>query len=214
MQSDEYYIHRRGLLLVLSSPSGAGKTTIAKALLKSEPQLDISISVTTRTPRPGEKDGQDYFFVNGDQFQNMLEKEEFLEHAKVFGNYYGTPKQHVFQALKEGKDIIFDIDWQGTQQLALYARDDLVSVFILPPSAKALAERLQKRGQDTDDVMSYRMEQAANEMSHWAEYDYVIINKDLEASIQQVQKILHSERIKRTRQLGLVDFVNELRQEF
>ncbi|MBX9977239.1 MAG: guanylate kinase [Alphaproteobacteria bacterium] len=158
-------------------------------------------------------EGQDYFFVDEETFKTRLDKEEFLEHAKVFGNYYGTPKDYVFAALKNGKDIIFDIDWQGTQQMALYARNDLVSVFILPPSAKDLSLRLQTRGQDTPDVINYRMSQAANEMSHWAEYDYVIINKDLEESIRQIQEILHSERRKRTRQLGLVDFVNDLREE-
>ncbi len=206
-------IHRRGLLLVLSSPSGAGKTTIAKKLLESEQHLDMSVSVTTRPPRPGEKNGVDYFFVDEPTFQEMLLRDAFLEHAKVFGNSYGTLKEPVFNTLKNGKDIIFDIDWQGTQQLALYARTDLVSIFILPPSVKALEERLNKRGQDTHDVMRTRMDQAANEMSHWAEYDYVIINRDLESSILEVQKILHSERLKRTRQLGLVDFVNTLRQE-
>lgn len=205
-------IARRGLMLVLSSPSGAGKTTIASELRKREDDLMISTSVTTRKSRPGEQDGKDYFFVDEATFKNMLDKEAFLEHAKVFGNYYGTPKEYVFNTLKGGKDIIFDIDWQGTQQLAQYARVDLVSVFILPPTVEALRERLLKRGQDSDDVMELRMQQAANEISHWPEYDYVIINEDLEESILQVQKILHSERLKRTRQLGLIDFVNSMRE--
>lgn len=206
-------VERRGLMLVLSSPSGAGKTTIANEIRKrEEAHLRISISVTTRSRRPGEVDGKDYFFVNEETFKNMVEKEAFLEHAKVFGNYYGTPKEYVFNVLKSGRDIIFDIDWQGTQQLAQFARDDLVSIFILPPSVEALRERLQKRGQDSEDVMNLRMEQASNEISHWPEYDYVIINEDLEVSIQQVQEILHSERLKRRRQLGLIDFVNKIRE--
>lgn len=207
------FVARRGLMLVLSSPSGAGKTTIASELRKREEELRISISVTTRPPRPGEVDGKDYFFVNEETFKNMLEKEAFLEHAKVFGNYYGTPKEYVFNKLKSGRDMIFDIDWQGTQQLAQFARDDLVSIFILPPSVEALRERLQKRGQDNSDVVELRMAQSANEISHWPEYDYVIINQDLEKSITQVQEILHSERLKRRRQLGLIDFVNKIREE-
>lgn len=207
------FVARRGLMLVLSSPSGAGKTTIASELRNREEDLRISISVTTRPPRPGEVDGRDYFFVDEETFKNMLEKEAFLEHAKVFGNYYGTPKEYVFNKLKGGRDIIFDIDWQGTQQLAQFARDDLVSIFILPPSVEALRERLQKRGQDSSDVVELRMAQSANEISHWPEYDYVIINQDLERSITQVQEILHSERMKRRRQLGLIDFVNKIREE-
>ena len=206
-------IHRRGLMLVLSSPSGAGKTTIASELRKREEHLMISTSVTTRIPRPGEQEGKDYFFVNQQTFETMLENEAFLEYAKVFNHYYGTPKKFVFNTLKQGKDIIFDIDWQGTQQLAQFARDDLVSVFILPPSVEALQERLLKRGQDSHDVMNLRMEQAANEISHWPEYDYVIINEDLEHSILQVQKVLHAERLRRTRQLGLIDFVKSMREE-
>lgn len=205
-------IVRRGLMLVLSSPSGAGKTTIANHLRQiEEAHLRMSISVTTRASRPGEVEGKDYFFVNDTTFQTMVEDEAFLEHAKVFGNAYGTPKDYVLKALHKGYDIIFDIDWQGTQQLAQFARDDLVSVFILPPSVEALRERLQKRGQDSDAVMAFRMEQAAHEISHWPEYDYVIINENLEESIVQVQKILHAERMKRSRQLGLIDFVNEIR---
>lgn len=205
-------IKRRGLMLVLSSPSGAGKTTIANELLSREEQLGISVSVTTRAPRPGEIDGKDYFFVTNEEFQRLLENGQLLEHARVFNNHYGTPKEHVLATLKAGNDIIFDIDWQGTQQLSQFARDDLVSVFILPPDAKALEKRLRKRAQDSEHVMNHRMEQAANEISHWPEYDYVIVNKDLEASVLQVQKILHSERMRRRRQIGLFDFVNDLRK--
>lgn len=199
-------------MLVLSSPSGAGKTTIAKRLIEREAKLGNSISVTTRAPRPGEIDGKDYFFVTDKEFQTLLENEQLLEHAKVFGHYYGTPKEHVFATLKGGNDIIFDIDWQGTQQLAQFARDDLVSVFILPPDSPSLRTRLKNRAQDTDEVVDLRMNQAANELSHWAEYDYVIINKDLDVSIDLVQKILHVERIRRHRQIGFFNFVNELKE--
>ena len=202
---------RRGLMLVLSSPSGAGKTTIARALLECDDHIKMSISMTTRSPRPGEIHGKDYFFVTQKDFQERLEEDAFLEHAKVFDHHYGTPKDYVFDTLKIGKDVIFDIDWQGTQQLSLYARDDLVSVFILPPSLNELEERLLSRGQDSMDVMKKRMEKAGDEMSHWAEYDYVIVNHDLEQSIQQVLEILRAERLKRTRQWGLVEFVKTLR---
>lgn len=196
---------------MLSSPSGAGKTTIARALLECDDHIKMSISMTTRSPRPGEIHGKDYFFVTQKDFQERLEEDAFLEHAKVFDHHYGTPKDYVFDTLKIGKDVIFDIDWQGTQQLSLYARDDLVSVFILPPSLNELEERLLSRGQDSMDVMKKRMEKAGDEMSHWAEYDYVIVNHDLEQSIQQVLEILRAERLKRTRQWGLVEFVKTLR---
>lgn len=202
---------RRGMMLVLSSPSGAGKTTIAKQLLHLEAGLAPSISVTTRPKRPGEIEGQDYIFVTPSLFRDMVEKEEFLEHAEVFGHSYGTPKKPVMDALARGKDIIFDIDWQGTQQLAQFARDDLASVFILPPSTGELEVRLRNRAQDAESVVQQRMAEAVTEMSHWAEYDYVIINRDLSTSVAQIRAILTAERLRRTRQRGVIDFVNNLR---
>lgn len=204
-------ITRRGIMLVLSSPSGAGKTTIATKTRELEPDLVPSISVTTRACRPGEQDGRDYFFVNPDQFHELVKRGDLLEHAQVFGNNYGTPKKQVLDALKAGKDVIFDIDWQGTQQLAQLARTDLISIFILPPSTQELERRLRSRGQDGEDIIQLRMAQAATEMSHWAEYDYVIVNRDLSISVHQVRAILLAERLRRTHQLGLVDFVNDLR---
>ncbi|MDF3033123.1 MAG: guanylate kinase [Alphaproteobacteria bacterium] len=204
-------IKRRGIMLVLSSPSGAGKTTIAKKLLELEPELAPSISVTTRPPRPGEMNGQDYLFVTPGQFNEMIQKGELLEHAEVFGYSYGTPKKRALDTLISGKDIIFDIDWQGTQQLAQIARSDLISVFILPPSTEELERRLKNRAQDEESVVERRMAEAATEMSHWAEYDYVIVNRDLTLSVAQIQAILTAERLRRTRQSGVVDFVHELR---
>lgn len=204
-------IKRRGIMLVLSSPSGAGKTTIAKKLLELEPELAPSISVTTRPRRPGEVDGQDYIFVTPGAFEDLVRKGEFLEHAEVFGHNYGTPRKRVLNTLVAGKDIIFDIDWQGTQQLAQLARSDLVSVFILPPSTQELERRLKNRAQDEANVVHRRMAEAVTEMSHWAEYDYVIVNEELTASVTQIRAILTAERLRRTRQSGVVDFVNELR---
>jgi guanylate kinase len=204
-------VDRRGIMFVLSSPSGAGKTTIANHLLELEPDLVPSISVTTRPCRPGEEEGRDYLFIDHGQFQDLVEKGDLLEHAQVFGHSYGTPKKQVLETLSAGKDIIFDIDWQGTQQLAQLARTDLVSAFILPPTTQELERRLRGRAQDESEVVQRRMAEAATEMSHWAEYDYVIINKDLNTSVNQVRAILLAERLRRTRQLGLVDFVNELR---
>ncbi|HXF91101.1 MAG TPA: guanylate kinase, partial [Candidatus Nitrosotenuis sp.] len=173
-------IERRGLMLVLSSPSGAGKTTIANCILERDSNIDVSISVTTRPIRRGEKEGKDYFFIDRDRFREMIKNGELLEHAEVFGFGYGTPKNQVLETLASGRDIIFDIDWQGTQQLAQLARTDLVSIFILPPHIKELENRLLKRGQDSKKVINIRMQEAATEMSHWAEYDYVIINEDIE----------------------------------
>lgn len=205
-------IPRRGFMLCLSSPSGAGKTTICKKLLETDDNMSLSVSVTTRPMRPGEIEGQDYFFVDSQQFDQMVQNNEFLEHAIVFGHGYGTPRQFVFDSLKRGRDIIFDIDWQGTQQLAQIARSDLVSTFILPPNLEELEHRLFNRNQDTADVIHTRMSEASNEMSHWAEYDYVIINRDLEQSVIEARSILTAERLRRTRQIGLVDFVNVLRK--
>ena len=204
-------ITRRGLMLVLSSPSGAGKTSICKKLLEQEKELTLSVSATTRTRRPGEVEGADYQFISTPEFETRINKAQFLEYAKVFGHYYGTPSHLVENSLQSGRDVLFDIDWQGTQQLKAKARQDLVSVFILPPSIKELEKRLFKRAQDTIEVVAERMSKSANEMSHYPEYDYVIINYDLNQSVQQVQSILHAERLRRERQIGLVEFVKQLR---
>jgi guanylate kinase len=205
-------ILRRGLMLVLSSPSGAGKTTISRALLERDGNLWMSISATTRPKRPGEVSGRDYQFVDPTQFNLMVNRQELLEHAKVFSNYYGTPRAPVEAALSLGRDVLFDIDWQGTQQLAQNARDDLVSVFILPPSTEELQRRLERRAQDPAEVVAQRMAKAPDEMSHWAEYDYIVINHEIEDSVAAVQSILAAERLKRERQVGLTDFVKGLRE--
>ncbi|MEI7610205.1 MAG: guanylate kinase [Rhodospirillaceae bacterium] len=204
-------IRRRGLLFVLSSPSGAGKSTISRRLLADNPMLSMSISATTRPPRPGERDGVDYQFVDHPRFEAMVAADAFLEHATVFSNRYGTPKAPVEAQLALGRDVLFDIDWQGTQQLAQSAEHDIVRVFILPPSAAELERRLRGRAQDAETVIAQRMSKANNEMSHWAEYDYVIVNDDLDASVTKVQAILTAERLKRRRQVGLPDFVTSLR---
>jgi len=204
-------IERRGLMLVLSSPSGAGKTTISRRLLEHEPQLDMSVSVTTRPRRPGEVEGRDYWFVSPAEFNIMVNEKRLLEWAKVFGNYYGTPKGPVSEALAKGQDVLFDIDWQGTQQLAEHARNDLVSIFILPPSTRELERRLRQRAQDPEDVVAARMAKASDEISHWAEYDYVVLNEDVDSTLAQVRAILHAERLKRSRQTGLGEFVKRLR---
>ena len=204
-------IMRRGLMLVLSSPSGAGKTTISRALLDRDANLELSVSATTRPMRPGERDGVDYTFTSDADFQAMIERGEFLEHAQVFGRRYGTPSGPVAKALDQGRDVLFDIDWQGTQQLAERARPDLVSIFILPPSTGELERRLRARAQDSEEVVQGRMAKAADEMSHWAEYDYVIVNRVVEDSLSQVEAILAAERLKRERQVGLRDFVERLR---
>ena len=205
-------IQRRGLMLVLSSPSGAGKTTISRALLKREPNLTMSVSATTRPKRPGEVAGVDYTFIDPTEFNLMVNRREMLEHAQVFGNYYGTPRKPVEDALAAGKDVLFDIDWQGTQQLAQNAHGDLVSIFILPPSTKELERRLNTRAQDPADVVTKRMSRAAEEISHYAEYDYIIVNHVVEESVAKVQAILVAERLKRARQVGLEDFVRALRE--
>ncbi len=206
-------VKRRGLLFILSSPSGAGKTTISRALLERDSQLTMSVSVTTRTPRPGEVDGKDYHFISTNEFDRMVEDQELLEYAKVFRNNYGTPLRPVEEALANSQDIIFDIDWQGTQQLKQKLVNDLVTVFILPPTRGALETRLRARQQDPDDVIRERMKRASNEISHYSEYDYVIINHDLERSIAQAQAILEAERCKRRRLTDLTDFVRTLMEE-
>ena len=206
-------ITKRGLMLVLSSPSGAGKTSICKKLLQQDTGLVLSVSATTRKRRPGEVEGKDYQFLSIQEFESKINESQFLEYAKVFGNYYGTPAQLVERSLKSGVDVLFDIDWQGTQQLKARARQDLVSVFILPPSIKELEKRLFNRAQDTSEVVANRMSKSASEMSHYPEYDYVIINHDLDKSVQQVQSILRAERSRRERQIGLVEFVKYLRAQ-
>ncbi|HTH16043.1 MAG TPA: guanylate kinase [Magnetospirillum sp.] len=204
-------VARRGLMLVLSSPSGAGKSTIARALLERDADIAMSVSCTTRPPRPGEVDGKDYHFVTVEAFERMVAKGQFLEHARVFDNFYGTPRQPVEEALASGRDVLFDIDWQGTQQLGDNARDDLVTVFILPPSVEELERRLRGRAQDSEEVVKKRMAKAGDEMSHWFEYDYELLNTEVERSIARVQAILDAERLRRRRQVGMADFVNRLR---
>ncbi|MGC6511684.1 MAG: guanylate kinase [Parvibaculales bacterium] len=198
-------------MLVLSSPSGAGKTTISRRLLEQDDMLTMSVSATTRAPRDSETDGVDYHFVSTEAFGIMQNEGQLLEYAKVFGNYYGTPRGPVEETLMQGRDVLFDIDWQGTQQLQEAAADDLVRVFILPPSAAALQERLTTRAQDSAETVAMRMSQASDEISHYAEYDYIIVNHDLAESVLQVQSILRAERLKRARQTGLSDFVKQLR---
>ena len=201
---------RRGLMLVLSSPSGAGKTTLSRLLLESDPAIQMSVSATTRKPRAGEIEGRDYYFIDGAEFERRAKANEFLEHANVFDHRYGTPKKAVEDILASGKDVLFDIDWQGTQQLKQQARDDVVSVFVLPPSHDELERRLRARAQDEEDVVQRRMAKAAGEISHWAEYDYIIINDDVGAAQMQLETILAAERLKRGRQLGISTFVGEL----
>jgi guanylate kinase len=210
MGNDKPTIERRGLLLVLSSPSGAGKTSLARGLLDSDADISLSVSVTTRKPRSGEVDGRDYWFVDETQFRAMSEGKQLLEWARVFGNYYGTPRGPIEQALNEGRDVLFDIDWQGTQQLSERMAGDLVRVFVLPPSGPVLEQRLRTRAQDPEDVVVKRMAQASAEISHWAEYDYVIVNHDLAESIAGLRAILAAERLKRERMTGLSAFVRGL----
>lgn len=205
-------IRRRGLMLVLSSPSGAGKTTISRALLKEEENLTLSVSATTRPKRPGERDGVDYVFVDPRRFERMIAEDAFLEHARVFDHLYGTPRQPVEAALAAGRDVLFDIDWQGTQQVASKLPNDLVSVFVLPPSVGELERRLHTRAQDSEDVVRARMAKAADELSHWAEYDYIVVNEQVERAVTQVRAILTAERLRRDRQIGLAEFVGRLRE--
>ena len=204
-------IQRRGILLVLSSPSGAGKTTITRELVARDSRLRISISVTTRPKRAGEVDGQHYHFIARERFDEMVRTGELLEHAVVFGHCYGTPRAPLEAALGSGNDVVTDIDWQGTQQLKATVRGDLVSVFVLPPSMAALEQRLKTRAQDSDEVVRARMAKSTDEMSHWPEYDYVFVNRDLADSVARVEAILAAERVRRERLVGLADFVNHLR---
>jgi guanylate kinase len=205
-------ISRRGLMLVLSSPSGAGKTSISRELLRRVPELTMSVSVTTRRMRPGETEGVDYHFIDEPRFHAMVARGDLLEHANVFGNYYGTPRAPVAAALDAGRDILFDIDWQGTQQLTDNAREDVVSVFVLPPSTAELERRLTARAQDPPLVVAARMAKAADEMSHYREYDYVFVNRDLDRSVATVLAILTAERVRLDRQVGMHEFVRRLRE--
>lgn len=205
-------LQRRGLMLVLSSPSGAGKTTLSRLLLASEPDLTMSVSATTRPMRPGEIEGRDYYFISESEFITRRDQGEYLEHAHVFGNYYGTPAHRVENSLNTARDVLFDIDWQGTQQLKERAGKDLVSVFILPPSRGELHKRLATRAQDSADVVSARMARASDEMSHWPEYDYIVVNDEVEKAHQQLRAILTAERLRRDRQTGLHEFVKQLRE--
>jgi len=206
-------ITRQGLMLVLSSPSGAGKTSIARELLKRDSEITMSVSATTRQRRPGETEGKDYFFVDEQQFKTDVNKGLFLEYAQVFDHYYGTPLKPVQDTLAKGRDVLFDIDWQGTQQIKAKARQDLVSVFVLPPSTAELERRLLSRAQDSAEVVAGRMARAADEMSHYPEYDYIIVNHELEASIEAVHTILRTERLRISRQAGLTEFMKQLREE-
>lgn len=207
------HIERRGILFILSSPSGAGKTTLGTMLRESDGQVTLSVSVTTRAPRAGEKDGKDYIFVSEDEFQAMKKRGEFLEQASVFGNNYGTLRAAVKSLLDGGQDVLFDVDWQGRQQLADSFSADVVSVFILPPDAAALKERLVMRAQDSAEARNYRMKFAPSEISHYAEYDYIVINHDLSESLMRIKSILFAERQKRVRQTGLRAFVDKLRSD-
>ena len=209
-QSPKAAVARRGVLLVLSSPSGAGKTTLSRELLKADAGIDISVSVTTRRPRPGEIDGRDYTFCDQAAFERMRDAGELLEWASVHGNFYGTPKTAVMDLLAAGKDVLFDIDWQGAQQLKERAPEELVRVFILPPSAATLEQRLKTRAQDDAAVVARRLAAASAEIAHWAEYEYVIINEDVGVSVAGLRAILAAERLRRSRQQGLADFVREL----
>jgi guanylate kinase len=206
-------VERRGLMFVLSSPSGAGKSTLSRLLMERISGLSMSVSATTRAKRPGEVDGRDYLFVDHARFEAMVKGQELLEWANVFDNRYGTPRAPVEAALSKGQDVLFDIDWQGTQQLREKARADVVSVFILPPSAADLEKRLHTRAQDSHEVIRGRMSRASHEMSHWAEYDYIVINHEIDEAFAEVQSILKAERLKRERRTGLTNFVRELQRQ-
>ena len=206
-------VERRGLMFVLSSPSGAGKTTLSRMLMEKVQGLQLSVSVTTRPMRPGEVEGKDYFFIEQKRFDEMAAKGDLLEWAPVFGKSYGTPRAPVETALAAGRDVLFDIDWQGTQQLREKAGTDVVSVFILPPSAADLEKRLHTRAQDSEEVIRGRMDRASHEMSHWAEYDYIVVNQNVDDAFAEVQSILKAERLKRTRRTGLTGFVRNLQRQ-
>ena len=201
---------RRGLMVVLSSPSGAGKTTLTRKLLADIPGMEMSVSATTRPARPGEEEGKDYFFVDKTRFSELEASGEFLEHAKVFDNYYATPRGPVEDALSRGRDVVFDIDWQGAQQLTQAAADDIVKIFILPPNMRELEQRLRTRAQDSDSVIAKRMSKSEAEISHWAEYDYVIVNEDVSTALDELKTIVKSERMRRRRQMWLGGFVKSL----
>ena len=206
---------RRGLLLILSSPSGAGKTTLTRMLMAEDSSLQFSVSATTRPPRPGEQDGREYYFRSRAAFQAMVAAGEMLEHAEVFGNFYGSPRAPVQQALEAGRDTVFDIDWQGGQHIRNSALGhDVVSVFVLPPSIAELESRLRNRGQDTEQVIAGRMQKSRDEISHWAEYDYVIINRDIDMAFNALSTILQAERSRRERQPHLAEFIRDLNEEF
>ena len=206
----EMKLNRRGIMVVLSSPSGAGKTSLTKQILNTSKNILMSVSATTRQPRPGEVDGEDYIFLSKSKFSEMIDNDEFLEYAKVFDNFYGTPRAPVEDALAGGFDIVFDIDWQGAQQLTQAAANDLVKIFILPPNMQELENRLRSRAQDSDDVIARRMSKSENEISHWAEYDYIIINEDISEAIEELTTIVNAERMKRPRQPWLGSFVKKL----
>jgi len=206
----EMKLNRRGIMVVLSSPSGAGKTTLTKQILNTSKNILMSVSATTRQPRPGEVDGEDYIFLSKSKFSEMIDNDEFLEYAKVFDNFYGTPRAPVEDALAGGFDIVFDIDWQEAQQLTQAAANDLVKIFILPPNVQELENRLRSRAQDSDDVIARRMSKSENEISHWAEYDYIIINEDITEAIEELNTIVNAERMKRLRQPWLGSFVKKL----
>ena len=204
-------VNRKGLMFVLSSPSGAGKTSLSKKILELDNEISLSISFTTRPARPGENDGEDYFFVDNKIFGNMKDNNEFLEYAKVFDYYYGTPKKPILDALINGKDVLFDIDWQGTQQLMNESKNDLVKVFVLPPSVEELERRLKERKQDDDEIIQKRMSRASDEMSHYAEYDYILVNDDFNKTVKSIMAILYAERLKRHRQIKTQEIVKTLR---
>jgi len=207
---DEMKAQRRGVMFVLSSPSGAGKTTLTRKLLAENPDMAMSVSATTRKARPGEVDGEDYYFVSKDKFAELEEGGEFLEHAKVFDNFYGTPRGPVEAALEDSRDVVFDIDWQGAQQLTQAAADDLVKIFILPPNMRELEKRLKTRAQDSDAVIAKRMSKSEAEISHWLEYDYIIVNEDIDVAMDELRAIVASERMRRRRQPWLGSFVKSL----